>query len=40
MVSVVVSTQMRKMFEEVRKMFVNARNAEQNVRERQASKNF
>jgi hypothetical protein len=40
MVSVVVSIQMRKMFAEVRKMFVNARHAEQDVRERQASRNF
>jgi hypothetical protein len=31
MVSVVVSIQMRKMFAEVRKMFVNARHAEQDV---------
>ena len=40
MVSVVVSIPMRKMFAEVRKMFVNARHAEQDVRERQASRNF
>jgi hypothetical protein len=40
MVSVVVSIEMRKMFVEVRKMFSNARRAEQDVRERQASKNF
>jgi hypothetical protein len=40
MVSVVVSVQMRKMFPEVRKMFSNARHAEQDVRERQASRNF
>ena len=40
MVSVVVSIQLRKMFAEVRKMFSNARDAEQDVRERQASKNF
>ena len=40
MVSVVVSIQMRKMFAEVRKMFFNARHAEQDVRERQASRNF
>ena len=40
MVSVVVSTQIRKMFAEVRMMFVNARCAEQDVRERQASRNF
>jgi hypothetical protein len=39
-VSVVVSIQMRKMFVEVRKMFSNARRAEQDVRERQASRNF
>jgi hypothetical protein len=38
MVSVVVSIQMRKMFVEVRKKFVNARDAEQDVRERQASR--
>ena len=40
MVSVVVSIRMRKMFAEVRKMFLKARDAEQDVRERQASKNF
>jgi len=40
MVSVVVSIRMRNMFMEVRKMFVNARHAEQDVRERQASRNF
>ena len=40
MVSVVVSIRTRKMFAEVRKMFVNARRAEQDVRERQASRNF
>ena len=40
MVSVVVSIQMRKMFAEVYKMFLTARDAEQDVRERQASKNF
>ena|GEM_PF-1043660 len=40
MVSVVVSIQMRKMFAEARRMFVNARDAEQDVRERQASRNF
>jgi hypothetical protein len=40
MVSVVVSIRMRKMFAEVRKMFLNARHAEQDVRERQASRNF
>jgi hypothetical protein len=40
MVSVVVSIRMRKMFAEVRKMFLYARDAEQDVRERQASKNF
>jgi hypothetical protein len=39
-VSVVVSIHMRKMFVEVRKMFLNTRHAEQNVRERQASRNF
>jgi hypothetical protein len=39
-VSVVVSIRMRKMFAEVRKMFLNARDAEQDVRERQASRNF
>ena len=38
--SVVVSIQMRKMFAEVRKMFLNARDAEQDGRERQASRNF
>jgi len=32
MVSVVVSIRMRKMFVEVRKMFLNARHAEQDVR--------
>jgi len=36
----VVSIQMRKVFAEVRKMHSNARHAEQDVRERQASKNF
>ena len=40
MVSVVVSIRMRKMFAEVCKMFSNARDAEQDVRERQASGNF
>jgi hypothetical protein len=40
MVSVVVSIQMRKMIADVRKKFSNARDAEQDVRERQASKNF
>ena len=40
MVSVVVSIRTRKMFAEVRKMFVIARDAEQDVRERQASWNF
>jgi hypothetical protein len=40
MVSVVVSIRMRKMFAEVRRMFLNARHAEQDVRERQASRNF
>jgi hypothetical protein len=39
-VSVVVSIRTRKMFAEVRKMFSNARDAEQDVRERQASRNF
>ena len=38
MVSVVVSIQMRKMFAEVPKMFVNAGYAEQDVREWQASR--
>jgi hypothetical protein len=37
MVSVVVSIQMRKPFVEVRKIFVNARRAEQDVHERRAS---
>jgi hypothetical protein len=36
----VVSIQMRKTFAEVRKMFSNARDAEQDVRETQASRNF
>jgi hypothetical protein len=40
MVSVVVSIRMRKMFVEMRKMFAKARDAEQDVRERQASRNF
>jgi hypothetical protein len=40
MVSVVVSIQMRKMFAEVRKMFLNARDAEQDVLEGQPSRNF
>jgi hypothetical protein len=40
MVSVVVSIRMRKMFVEVRKMFLNAQRAEQDVREMQASRNF
>jgi len=40
MVSVVVSIRMRKMFAEMRKMFLYARDAEQDVRERQASRNF
>ena len=40
MVSDVVSIRMRRMFAEVRKMFLNARHAEQDVRERQASRNF
>jgi hypothetical protein len=39
-VSVAVSIQMRKMFVRVRKMFAKARDAEQDVRERQASRNF
>ena len=40
MVSVVVSIRVRKMFAKVRKMPLNARDAERDVRERQASKNF
>jgi hypothetical protein len=40
MVSIVVSIRMRKMLSEVRKMFLNARDAEQDRRERQASRNF
>jgi len=40
MVSVVVSIGMRKMFAEVRRMFSNARDAEQDLSERQASRNF
>jgi hypothetical protein len=40
MVSVVVSIRMHKMFGKVRKMFSNARDAEQDVREGQASTNF
>lgn len=40
MVSVVVSIRMRKMFAEMRKMFLYARGAEQDVGERQASRNF
>jgi len=40
MVSVVVSIRMRKMFAKVRKMFLNARDAEQDGRETQASRNF
>jgi hypothetical protein len=40
MVSVVVSIRMRKMFVDMRNMFLNARDAEQDVRERQASENF
>lgn len=40
LVSVLVSIQMRKVFAEVRKMLSNAQHAEQDVRERQASKNF
>jgi hypothetical protein len=39
-VSVVLSIRLRKMFLEVRKMFLSARHAEQDVRERQASRNF
>jgi hypothetical protein len=39
-VSVAVSIRMRKMFAEVREMFLKARQAEQDVRERQASRNF
>jgi hypothetical protein len=40
MVSIVVSIHMRKTFAEVREMLSNARYAEQDVRERQASRNF
>jgi hypothetical protein len=40
LVSVVVSIRTRKMFAEVRKMFLDARDAEQDGRERQASRNF
>jgi len=40
MESVVVSVRMHKMLVEVRKMFLNARHAEQDVRERQATRNF
>ena len=40
MVSVVVSIRMRKMFAEGRERYLNARDAEQAVRERQASRNF
>jgi hypothetical protein len=40
MVSVVVSICTRKMFADARKVFVCARDAEQDVRERQASMNF
>jgi hypothetical protein len=40
MVSVVVSIRRRKMFAQVRRMFLNARHAEQDVRERQAGRNF
>jgi len=40
MVPVVVSIRARKMFAEVRKMFSDARHAEQGVREMQASRNF
>jgi hypothetical protein len=39
-VSVAVSFRMRKMLVEVRKMFSNARDAEQDGREKQASRNF
>jgi hypothetical protein len=35
-----MSIQTRKLFAEVRKMLSNARHAEQDVREQQASKNF
>jgi hypothetical protein len=40
MVSVVVSIQMRKRVVYLRKLFVCARDAEQDVRERHASRNF
>jgi hypothetical protein len=40
MVSVVASLRVRRMSAELRKMFVDARRAEQDVRETQASKNF
>ncbi len=40
MVSVVVSIQMRKMFFDLPKTFLNAAGAEQVVPERQVSKNF
>jgi hypothetical protein len=39
-VSVVVSIRLRKMFLKVREMVLSARHAEQDVRERQASRNF
>jgi hypothetical protein len=39
-VSVVVSIRVRKMFAEMRQRFIDARRTEQDVRERQASKNF
>jgi len=39
-VAAVVSINIRKMFAEVRKSFLNARGAEQDFRERQASKNL
>jgi hypothetical protein len=40
MVSVVVSIQMSNWFVGVRKMFLNARHAEQDVREAEAGRNF
>jgi hypothetical protein len=40
MASVVVSIRAPAMFAEVHKMFLNVRHAEQDVRERQASRNF
>ncbi|PYO08213.1 MAG: hypothetical protein DMD30_08815 [Gemmatimonadetes bacterium] len=39
-VSLVVSIQIRKTFAEARKMLLNARDAGQDVRERQTSRNF